>query len=191
MAMAKPSSAKEQDNLVCQDVIRNGLDRAVDVTQTLRDGAPSAQDLTSRPASGRLTAFLKLDVKQLKEPVAAPPRSGAASSRRNHCSPKTTSFFPHHRPFRTFWSHRHLRPRLVFALVGSIGAWPAELDADSTPIAYPSRCAPALSLLTCYINSAQRAPSPDATVVSTGVRFGMAVPLRHAGCRTRKQNRKH
>ena len=34
MAMAKPSSAKEQDNLVCQDVIRNGLDRAVDVTQT-------------------------------------------------------------------------------------------------------------------------------------------------------------
>ena len=31
--MAKPSSAKEQDNLVCQDVIRNGLDRAVDVTQ--------------------------------------------------------------------------------------------------------------------------------------------------------------
>ena len=71
--MAKPSSAKEQDNLVCQDVIRNGLDRAVDVTQTLRDGAPSAQDLTSRPASGRLTAFLKLDVKQLKEAVAAPP----------------------------------------------------------------------------------------------------------------------
>jgi hypothetical protein len=64
--MAKPSSAKEQDNLVCQDVIRNGLDRAVDVTQTLRDGAPSAQDLTSRPASGRLTAFLKLDVKQLR-----------------------------------------------------------------------------------------------------------------------------
>ena len=34
--MAKPSSAKEQDNLVCQDVIRNGLDRAVDVTQTSR-----------------------------------------------------------------------------------------------------------------------------------------------------------
>jgi transposase InsO family protein len=72
MAMAKPSSAKEQDNLVCQDVIQNGLDSAVDVTQTLRAGAPSAQDLTSRPASGRLTAFLKLDVKQLKEAVAGP-----------------------------------------------------------------------------------------------------------------------
>ena len=70
--MAKPSSAKERDNLVCQDVIQNGLDSAVDVTQTLRAGAPSAQDLTSRPASGRLTAFLKLDVKQLKEAVAAP-----------------------------------------------------------------------------------------------------------------------
>jgi hypothetical protein len=32
----------------------------------------------SRPASGRLTALLKLDVEQLKEAVAAPPQSNAA-----------------------------------------------------------------------------------------------------------------
>jgi hypothetical protein len=34
-------------------------------------------DLMSRPANGRLTALLKLDVEQLKGAVAAPPQSNA------------------------------------------------------------------------------------------------------------------
>ena len=56
----------------------------------------------------------------------------------------------------------------------------------------PSRCCShALTLLRCYINSAHlRASSPDAPIVSTGVRLGRAVSLRHAGCGTGKQKPK-
>jgi hypothetical protein len=56
---------------------RSRRNYAADVAQTVRAGALSRQDLMSRPASGRLTALLKLDVEQLKEAVAAPPRSNA------------------------------------------------------------------------------------------------------------------
>jgi hypothetical protein len=35
------------------------------------------KNLMSRPANGRLTALLKLDLEQLKEAVAAPPPSNA------------------------------------------------------------------------------------------------------------------
>jgi hypothetical protein len=57
---------------------RSRRDYAADVAQTVRAGALSRQDLMSRPASGRLTALLKLDVEQLKEAVTAPPQSNAA-----------------------------------------------------------------------------------------------------------------
>ena len=53
-------------------------DDAADVAQTVRARALSRQDLMSRPASGRLTALLKLDGEQLKEAVTAPPQSNAA-----------------------------------------------------------------------------------------------------------------
>jgi hypothetical protein len=46
---------------------RSRWDNAADVAQTVRAGALSPQDLMSRHADGRLTAFLKLDVEQLKE----------------------------------------------------------------------------------------------------------------------------
>jgi hypothetical protein len=57
----------------------------------------------------------------------------------------------------------------------------------------PSRCCShALTLLRCYINSAYlQAFSPDAPIVSTGVRLGRAVSLRDAGCGTGKQKREH
>jgi hypothetical protein len=56
---------------------RSRRDYAADVAQAVRAGALSAQDLMSRPASGRLTALLKLDAEQLKEAVAAPQQSNA------------------------------------------------------------------------------------------------------------------
>ena len=70
--MAKPSSAKEQDSLICQDVIQNGLDSAVDVTQNSQGRSakcPRPHEPSRQRAAHR---FLKLDVKQLKEAVAAP-----------------------------------------------------------------------------------------------------------------------
>jgi hypothetical protein len=54
---------------------RSRGDYAADVAQAVRAGALSAQDLMSRPASGRPTTLLKLDVEQLTEGSGRPPHN--------------------------------------------------------------------------------------------------------------------